>query len=107
MRVGDDHVVRATVLVEIAEEFVHLRVANRLAAFVLQQVLLGYIGDIIVLLVLGQKMVKWLFFGWAAVFGDGVVPRVRIGKDCVHVKDHTAERVVFMAYNLANMIFRT
>lgn len=90
---------------ERAEHVGYIRVVHRLTRIVRNQVLLGYISDVIALIVFGEQMVVRLFLARTAVFGNGLIPFFGIGELRVNVKDDTAERVFLMTDNLSQMIF--
>ena len=98
---------RVLTVIEITKEFRQIRMLDRFARIVSDQILLGHIGHVIALVVLGQKMVERLFFLRSAVFWNGLIPFLGIGKHCIHIKNHAAERVFSVPYNLAQCVFRT
>lgn len=98
---------RVVAIVEVTEKLWQIRVIHRFTGIVSHEVLLGNIRYIIALIVLRQKMVKWLFFLRPTVFRDGFVPLVRIREHCVNIKDNTAKRMLAVTDNLAQCVFRT
>jgi hypothetical protein len=100
------HLQRVEPVREIAKQIGQIRVVDGLAGFVKHKVLLRDVSDVITLIILGEKVVKGLVLGGAAVLGDGIIPFLRVGKDRVHIKDHTAKRVFAVPDNLAKVVFR-
>lgn len=92
-------------IVERSEHVGDIRVVHGFAGIIRNQILLGHIGDIIALIVFSEQVVIGLFADRAAVFGDGLIPLFRVGKLRINVKNHAAERVFFMAYDLPQAIF--
>ena len=78
-------------VVEAFEDHRRLRVTHGLAGLVGQQVLLGNIGDIGVVVVLGQQVVERLVLGRPDVLGDGVPPFLGIGEHGIDVEHHAPE----------------
>jgi hypothetical protein len=66
-------------------------VADRLTGLVGQEVLLGHIGDIAVLIVLSQEVIEGLVLAWAHLFGDGVPPFLGIVELRIDIKDYASE----------------
>src|SRR5690606_17155708 len=56
------------------EKLAQLRMPDRLAGLVLEQVLFGYISDVFCLRILGQKMVERLILARPHLFRDRLVP---------------------------------
>lgn len=65
--------------------------AHRLAGLVGQEVLLGHIGDIAVLVVFGQEVVKWLVLAWPYFFGNGLPPLLGIVEGRIDIENHAAK----------------
>ncbi len=97
---------RVLPILKRAKKIIKIGVIHRFARVVGNQVLFGHVSHIKALLVLGQKVVERLVFLGTAFLGDRVIPRIRVRKHGVHIKDHTPERVFAVAYNLPQMIFR-
>ena len=101
------HVARAVdALLEALEEIANLRMADRLAAFVGQKILLGDVGDVFGLLVLGEQMIKRLILRGPDLLGDRLIPFLGVGEDRVHVEDDAAEREEAVPHDLADAEFR-
>ena len=84
--------IEALLGIEAFEEFPDLRMANRLAGAVIEQVLLGNIGDIFGFFILGEEMIERLVLAWADVLGDREPPFLGVVEDRVDVEDHAAKR---------------
>ena len=80
-------------------------VPHRLAGLVGQEVLLGYIGDIAVLFVFRQKMVKRLVLAWPHFLGNGLPPFLGIVEGWIDIKDHAAKGEDPVLYDLTNREF--
>ena len=90
---------------ERAEQIRDIRMIDRFARIILDQILFRYIGNVIILIVFGQQVIERLFLGRAAVLGDGRIPFVRVAEFGIHVKNHTPKRVFAVADHLSQMIF--
>ena len=64
---------------------------HRFASLVGQEVLLGHIGDIAVLIVLSQKVIEGLVLAGPHLFGDGVPPFLGIVELRIDIEDHASE----------------
>ena len=89
------------------EEIPNIRVIDRLARIIRDQVLLGHIGHVIALIVFGQKVIEGLFLHRTAVFRDRVIPFLGICELWVYVEHHTPKRVFAVSDDLPKMIFCT
>ena len=74
--------------------------AQRLAAVVRQEILLGDIGHIFRLLVFGEEMIEGLLLGRADLLGDRQPPLLRVRELRVDVEDDPPEGVVAVANHL-------
>lgn len=90
-----------------AEEIADIRMIDRLARVVRNQILLGHISHVIALIVLGQQVIERLFFRRTAVLRDRVIPFLGICELWVYVKHHTPERVFAVSDDLPQVIFCT
>src|SRR5262245_3231454 len=86
------------------EQLGDLRVAQRLARVVGEQILLRDVGDVLGLGVLGEQMVERLILLWPRLGRDREPPFLRVVEDWVDVEDETAEVVDPMAHYLANPV---
>src|SRR5262245_29499165 len=86
------------------EELGDLRVAQRLARKVGEQVLFRDVGDILRLRVLGQEVVERLVLARANLGRDRLPPLLGIVEDRINVEDETAEIMDAMADNLAHPV---
>ena len=75
------------------ENLVDLRVANRIAGRVGQQVLLRDIGDIFGFGILREEMVERLVLARADFFGNGLPPFVGVREHRIDVIDYAPERI--------------
>ena len=80
-------------------------VAHRLAGLVGQEVLLGDIGDIAVLVVFGQEVVKRLILAWPHFFGNGLPPFLGIVEGRIDIENHAAKGKDPMLYDLTDSEF--
>ena len=94
-------------VVEITEELFKIRMFDRLARIISDQILLGNISHVVALVILGQQMIERLILGRTAVFRNGHVPFLGIRKDRVDIENHTPEWVFAMTDNLAQGVFCT
>ncbi len=92
--------------VEAFKHQLDIRVLDRLAARIGQEVLLGYIGHIGAVLVLGEEVVKRLILARPDFRGNGVPPFLGIGEFRVDVEDHAAKRKDAVPDNGADRKFR-
>ena len=93
-------------LLVLLEQLWDLRVTQRFAAVILEQVLLRYVGDILGFVVLRQEVVERLILMRTFVFRDRFPPFLSIRKFRVYIEDESAEGVKPMSYDLADMEFR-
>ena len=87
---------------KIGEQLAHLWVVNRAFLFIRQKILLADIGDIAVLTIFGEEMIKGLVFGWPDFFGDRLIPFFAVRKDGVDIEYDAPEWEDFMADNRAD-----
>jgi len=92
-------------VLEAVEQQAGMRVANRLARSVGQQILFGDIGGVGAALVLGQQVVEGLVLAGADFFGDRQPPFLGVRERRVDVEDHTPERQNPVADHLADHEF--
>jgi hypothetical protein len=87
---------------KIGEQLAHLWVVNGAFLFIRQKILLADIGDITIVSILCQQMVKGLVFGGPDFFGDRLIPFFAVRKDGVDIENDAPEWEDFMADNRAN-----
>ncbi len=80
---------------------------NRLARVVGDEVLFRHIGHVVTLIVLRQKMVERLILGRTAVLRDGLIPLLGIGKLRIDIENNPAKRVLPVANDMSQRVFRT
>ena len=90
-------------VLQIIEHFGYLRMPQRLARIVRQQVLFRDIGDIFRLLVLGEQMVERLIFPGSDFGGDRLPPLLGIGIDRVHIENNATKMQEPMANDLPEL----
>ena len=95
----------AAVLV-LGEELGELRVAQRLARLVGQQVLLGDVGDVLGVGVLREQVIVGLVLVRADILRDRQPPLLGVVELRIDVEDHAAERVEPVAHHLSDRKFR-
>ena len=66
------------------------------------QILLADIGDIAVFQILGEKMVEWLVFCRANIFGDRLIPFLAVRKDRINIENHAAKFENTVAHDITN-----
>ena len=79
--------------------------AHRLAGLVGQEVLLGHIGDIAVLIVFRQEVVKGLVLAWPHFFGNGLPPFLGIVEGRIDIENHAAKGEDPVLYDLTDSEF--
>src|SRR5689334_22600804 len=84
--------IEALLRIEAFKEFPDLGMADRLAGFVIEQVLLGNISYILCIVVLCEQMVEGLVLAGTDVFWDRQPPFLGIVEDRVDIEDHAAKR---------------
>src|SRR5262249_31755685 len=77
---------------DLIEKLRNLRMPQRLATHIEQQILFRNIGDIFGLLILGQQMIIRLVFGRANFLWDRKPPLLGIGKLRIHIEDNAPKR---------------
>src|SRR3990167_5326999 len=77
-------------IAETLEHLVQRRVVNRPGLCIRLEVLLADIGDIAVLVVLGEKVIERLVTRGTDVLGDRLVPFLAVGEDRVDIEDDAA-----------------
>jgi len=87
---------------KILEQLRDLRMVDRFAILVHQQVLLADIGDVGTVIILGQQMIEWLIAPWPLPFGDLFIPFVRIGIDRIDIKHDAAKIMAAVLYDITN-----
>lgn len=87
---------------KIGEQLAHLWVVNRAFLFIRQKVLLADIGDITIVPILCQQVIKGLVFGGPDFFGDRLIPFFAVRKNWVDVEDNASEWEDLMADNRPN-----
>jgi hypothetical protein len=87
---------------KIGEQLAHLWVVNGAFLFIRQKILLADIGDITIVSILCQQMIKGLVFGRPDFFGDRLIPFFAVRKDGVDIEYDAPEWEDFMADNCAN-----
>ena len=88
------------------EGFRDLRMADRLAAVVRQQVLLGNIGDIFGFIVLGEQMVERLILVRPDIRRDRLVPFLGVAEGRIDIEHDAAKRIKAVADHLADLVLR-
>lgn len=96
---------RVCTILKWPEHVGDVRVVHRLARVVSNQILLGHVSNVVGLIIFGQQVIKRLLANGTAVFGNSLVPLFRVGKLRIHVKNHPAKRVFFVADDLSQMVF--
>src|SRR5262245_21062749 len=84
--------IKALLRVEALEEFPDLRVTDRFAGFVIEQVLAGNLSDILGFVVLGEEVIEGLVLARADVFRDREPPFLGVVEDRIDVENHAPER---------------
>jgi hypothetical protein len=87
------------------EDFVYLRVTNRLARFVREKILLRNVGDVLSLSVFRKEMIERLILGWTDFRGDREPPFFSIGENRIDVINNAAEWVNAVLDDLADAKF--
>ena len=95
----------AAVLV-LGEQLGELRMPQRLAGLVGQQVLLGDVGDVFGLRVLREQVIEGLLLVRADLLGNRQPPFLGVVELGIDVEDDAAERVEAVAHDLPHRIFR-
>ena len=98
---------RILAVFEVAEQVLDIRVADRFAGIIGNQILLRHIGHVVALIVLGQKVIERLVLRRAAFLWNGVIPLLGIGKNSVHIENNPPKRVFAMPDHLAQPILCT
>src|SRR5690606_13974754 len=80
--------INALLLVETFEHFLYLRMANRLTAFVPQQILFGDIGNVLGVLVLGEQMIEGLILAGTNVLRYRQPPFLAVGESRIDVENY-------------------
>jgi hypothetical protein len=80
-----------TAFAEFSENAVNRRMADRAIVVVVKQVLLADIGNIAVLRIFGEQMVKGLILGRTDFRRDRVIPFIAVGENRINIKDHAAK----------------
>jgi hypothetical protein len=88
------------------EEFGELRMANRFARTVVQQVLFRDVGDVFRVVVFRQKMIEGLLFRRTNLGWYRLVPLLGVRKHRIDVKDHTPKREEAVTDDLSYSKFR-
>src|SRR5437667_2367974 len=84
--------VGASARVVTFEIVLDLRMAHRIAALIVEQILLRYIGDIFGVVVLCEEMVEGLVLAGADVFGDRPPPFFGVREYRIDIEYDTPER---------------
>jgi hypothetical protein len=88
-----------------AETFEHTRnrrVVDRPMLGVGQQILLANIGDVTVLRIFGEQVVKWLVFGRTHAFRNRLIPLVAVGENGIDVENDAAKIEDAVAHDVAD-----
>ncbi len=95
----------AQLVAPITKRFEHLfngRMIDRPGFRIAQQILLTDIGDVAVLVILGEEVIEGLFTRGAQFGRDRFVPFFAVGKDRVDIENHPAKIEEFVADDIAN-----
>src|SRR5262245_18537606 len=94
---------RAVGLAVELERFAHLRMADRFARRIGQQVLLGDVSDIGVLRILRIQVIERLVLVRPHLRRNGLIPFLGVAEDRVYVEHDAAERIHAMSHDLADL----
>ena len=92
--------------IEFAEHIGDGRVVDGIARVIHEQILLGYVGLVVTVVILSQQVVERLVFARANVRGNRLVPFLCVSKFWVDVIDNASERKKAMFDDLANTKLR-
>ena len=91
---------------ERAEQVRDIGMFNRDAGVIGHKVLFADIGDIVALIVLGQKVIKRLILDRTAFFGDRRIPLIGICEFWIDIENDPSKRVFLVPDHLSEIIFR-
>ena len=97
-----DRLQRVATVFKIIENAINRGMTDWPALFVMQQILLADIGNIAVLGVFGEQMVKWLILARPHFGRDGLIPFLRIVENRINVKNHPPKIKHPVPHNLTN-----
>ena len=92
-------------VLELAEFLLHLGMAHRDARVVIEQILLGYVGDVGFLLILGQQVIIGLVLAWAHLGGNCLPPLLGVVEFGIHIEYYPAEGEKAVVDDLSNPEF--
>jgi hypothetical protein len=78
------------------------RMADRAVIVIWHEVLLADIGDIAILCIFSEQMIKWLIFARAHLGGNRLIPFLAIGEDGINIEDHATKIKHAVAHNIAD-----
>jgi hypothetical protein len=108
---GDRFSIQRRIARAIAARFVldenlgDLRVPDRFAGIVRQEILLGDVGDVFGFRILGEQMIERLILVGPVLLGDRQPPFLGIVEDRIDIEDHAPERKDPVTDDLSDLKF--
>lgn len=94
-----------TSILERTKKVRDIRVFDRFAGIISDQVLFGHIGHVKALFILSEQVIERLLLRGAAFLWNCLIPFFGIVEFRVHVEHHSPERVFAVPNDLADVIF--